>query len=206
MVTGILGRGAASEAPRKGQSLASLAALPAAGAVTEKPHAYLIMPFENTAEDRSLDWVSTGLAYSLGEYFLAFGQQVMDAEERSVLLEGSGIPAGAPLALASALELGRKTMARTGGLRIDRLILGRFNLDNGDIVLAARVIDLRQEKARPWLQRSRPSSHSRSRASSHGSSTRPCWRTSRPPPTPPTPSPRRSGLRRCSGSQLRGCW
>jgi len=128
--------------------------LPAAETVTEKPHAYLIMPFENTAEDRSLDWVSTGLAHSLGEYYLGFGQQVMDPEERSVLLEGSGIPAGAPLALASALELGRKTMARPGGLRIDRLILGRFNLDNGDIVLAARVIDLRQEKARPWLQRS----------------------------------------------------
>ncbi len=116
--------------------------------------AYLIMPFENTAEDRPLDWLSTGLAHSLGEYMLGFGQQVMDEEERSVLLEGSGIPLGAPLALASALELGRKTLARPGGLRVERLILGRFNVDSGDITLAARVIDIQQEKARPWLSRS----------------------------------------------------
>jgi len=134
--------------------LSAGAVVVAADASPAPPHAYLIMPFENTAEDRSLDWVSTGLAHSLGEYLLGFGQQVMDPEERAVLLEGSGIPSGAPLALASALELGRKTMARSGGMRVDRLILGRFNVDNGEIMLAARVIDLRQEKARPWLQRS----------------------------------------------------
>ena len=80
-------------------------------------HAYLIMPFENTAEDPALDWLSAGLAHSLGEYLLGFGQQVMDPEERTVLLEGSGIPPGAPLALASALELGRRTLARPTGLR-----------------------------------------------------------------------------------------
>ena len=141
-------------------SLLLLAALPAGPAILAAdapdaaPHAYLIMPFENTAEDRSLDWLSTGLAHTLGEYLLGFGQQVMDDEERSVLLEGSGIPAGAPLALASALELGRRTLARFGGMRIDRLILGRFNVENGEIMLAARTIDVRQEKARPWLSRS----------------------------------------------------
>jgi tetratricopeptide (TPR) repeat protein len=139
--------------------LCLLAALPTGPALlaaeTDAPaHVYLIMPFENTAEDRSLDWLSTGLAHSLGEYLLGFGQQVMDEEERSVLLEGSGIPPGAPLALASALELGRKTLARPGGPRVDRLVLGRFNVDNGEITLAARVIDIQREKARPWLSRS----------------------------------------------------
>jgi len=130
------------------------AGVPLLAADTPAPaHAYLILPFENTAEDRSLDWLSTGLAHALGEYLLGFGQQVMDDEDRSVLLEGSGIPAGAPLALASALELGRKTLQRAGGPRSDRLVLGRFNLDQGDFTLAARVIDIRQEKARPWVQR-----------------------------------------------------
>lgn len=117
------------------------------------PHQYIVMPFENTSEDRSLEWLSSGLAHTLGEYLLGFGQKVMDDEERSVLLEGSGIPAGAPLALASALELGRKTVARPGGMRIDRLVIGKFNVDKGDITLAARSIDIRQEKARPWLSR-----------------------------------------------------
>jgi tetratricopeptide (TPR) repeat protein len=116
-------------------------------------HDYLILPFENTAEDRSLDWLSTGLAHALEEYLLGFGQQVMDDEERTVLLEGSGIPPGAPLTLASALELGRKTAQRPGVPRIDRLILGRFNLVQGDITITARVIDIRQEKARPWIER-----------------------------------------------------
>lgn len=136
-----------------------LAALPAGGSLLAAPspspsHAYLILPFENVAEDRSLDWLSAGLAHDLQEYLLGFGQQVMDDEERSVLLEGSGIPPGAPLALASALELGRKNLQRPGGTRTDRLVLGRFNLDQGSIALSARVIDIRQEKARPWLQRS----------------------------------------------------
>ncbi|HEV8701362.1 MAG TPA: hypothetical protein VGV60_08840 [Candidatus Polarisedimenticolia bacterium] len=117
------------------------------------PHGYIIMPFENSSEDRSLEWLSSGLAHTLGEYLLGFGQRVMDDEDRSVLLEGSGIPEGAPLALASALELGRKTVARPAGVRIDRLVLGRFNVDNGDITLAARSIDIRKEKARPWLSR-----------------------------------------------------
>ena len=133
-------------------SAAAGAPLPAADTAAPA-HAYLILPFENTAEDRSLDWLSTGLAHALGEYLLGFDQKVMDDEERSVLLEGSGIPAGAPLALASALELGRKTLQRPGGPRSDRIVLGRFNVEKGDITLAARVIDIRQEKARPWVQR-----------------------------------------------------
>ena len=128
-------------------------ALLAGEAPAAAPHQYIVMPFENTSEDRSLEWLSSGLAHTLGEYLLGFGQKVMDDEERSVLLEGSGIPAGAPLALASALELGRKTVARQGGMRIDRLILGKFNVDKGDITLAARSIDIRQEKARPWVSR-----------------------------------------------------
>lgn len=141
-------------------SLLLLVAIPAGPALlageppATDPHEYIIMPFENTAEDRSLDWLSSGLAYTLGEYLIGFGQRVMDDEERSVLLEGSGIPSGAPLTLASALELGRRTLARPGGMRFDRLILGRFNVDNGEITLTARVIDIRQEKARPWLSRS----------------------------------------------------
>ena len=144
---------------RRAAVLVLLAALPVGPALlaaepTVAPlHQYIVMPFENTSEDPSLDWLSSGLAHTLGEYLLGFGQKVMDDEERSVLLEGSGIPAGAPLALASALELGRKTVARQGGMRIDRLVLGRFYVDKGDITLTVRAIDIRQEKARPWISR-----------------------------------------------------
>jgi len=130
--------------------------VPALATAAPQPsaHAYLIMPFENTAEDPALDWLSAGLAHSLGEFLLGLGQQVMDPEERTVLLEGSGIPIGAPLALASALELGRRTLARPTGLRVDLLILGLFNVAECDMTVAGRVIDLKREKARPWQARS----------------------------------------------------
>src|SRR5262249_9566640 len=46
-----------------------LAAAPAAvlAAPQGPPRNYLILPFENVAEDRSLDWLSTGLSLSFGE-------------------------------------------------------------------------------------------------------------------------------------------
>src|SRR5207245_2108727 len=115
-------------------------------------HTYLVMPFENTAEDPSLDWLSTGLSLSIGEYLLGAGAQVVDDDDRTVLLEGNGIPPGAQITLATALELGRKARARGGTLRPDRMILGRFNVTGkGDLVLSVRSIELQQEKARAWL-------------------------------------------------------
>ena len=132
-------------------ALATALATPA----TAAGRTYLILPFENTAEDPSLDWLSTGLALTFGEYLLGLGQRVVDEDERAVLLEGSGIPAGAPVALASALELGRRMRARPGTqqARPERLILGRFNLLDGGLTLSARAIDLEAEKARPWVTR-----------------------------------------------------
>jgi tetratricopeptide (TPR) repeat protein len=121
---------------------------------------YLILPFENVAEDPSLDWLSTGLALSLGENLVGWGVpsgvRLVDEDERSVILEGSGIPSGAPLTLASALELGRRMRAHTGAARPDRLVLGRFNLEEGSLTLSARSIDLEEEKARPWVARHGP--------------------------------------------------
>ncbi len=136
--------------------LLAAAATPVAGAPAPLPIAgrtYLILPFENTGEDPSLAWMQTGLARALGEDLLGRGATVVDDEERSVFLEGSGLPADSFPALASALEVGRRMRARAGGIRPDRLLLGRFNLTDGGIVLAARAIDLHTEKARPWVSR-----------------------------------------------------
>jgi tetratricopeptide repeat protein len=132
-------------------SLIPLTAQAAGGEPGPAPHTYLIMPFENTAEDPALAWLSTGLALSYGEYLLGAGAQVIDEDDRSVLLEGNGIPAGAPITLASALELGRKMRTRSGGP--DRMVLGRFNVAGGDLTVTARTIDLGAAKARPWVSR-----------------------------------------------------
>ena len=133
---------------------ATLLPVPALSAEPAAPlHTYLIMPFENTAEDRSLEWLSTGLALTLGESLLGFGAQVIDEEDRAVLLEGNGIPTGAQITLASALELGRKMLARGAAPRPDRMILGRFNVTEGALTLSLRPIDLSREKARSWTSR-----------------------------------------------------
>jgi tetratricopeptide (TPR) repeat protein len=115
--------------------------------------AFLVLPFENVAEDPSLGWLSTGLALHTAEHMRGEGCVVVDDEDRAVLLEGSGIPAGAPLTLASALELGRKMRSRPVGVRPDRLVLGRFNVQEGELTLSARVIDLATEGAHPWISR-----------------------------------------------------
>ena len=114
---------------------------------------FVILPFENTAEVEALDWLQTGLAFHTGEHLKACGASVVEEEDRAVFLEGNGIPPGASLTLASALELGRKMRARSTGLRPDRLVLGRFTVAEGDLSLQVRVIDLEEERARPWIAR-----------------------------------------------------
>jgi hypothetical protein len=136
----------------------ALGAALAVGAADEAPptlagHTYLILPFENVAEEPSLDWLSTGLSLSLGEYLIGFGAGSVDDEERAVLLEGNSIPSGAPLALASVLELGRKMRSRPGAVRPDRIVLGRFNVQEGGLTVHARTFDLVAEKGRPWTVR-----------------------------------------------------
>ena len=135
-----------------GLGLACLMATPGA-LLSAEPPALLILPFENTAEDPSLGWLSAGLAQHTGEDLRGYGCQIVEDEERAVLLEGRGIPAGAPLTLASALDLARRMRVRSPGLRPGHLILGRFNVVEGEVTLSARVINLESEKARPWLSR-----------------------------------------------------
>lgn len=134
--------------------------LAGAGAATATPAAaagappsFVIMPFENTGEDPGLTWLQNGLALHTGEHLRGRGAAVVEEEDRAVFLEGQGIPAGASLTLASALELGRTMRARPGGVRPDRLVLGRFAVQAGALTLSVRVIDLTNEHARPWITR-----------------------------------------------------
>ena len=143
-----------------GLALAGLAVLvlPSLARASDREHspgpALLILPFENTAEDASLAWLSTGLAMQTADLARGYGCPVVEDEERAVLMEGNGIPSGASLTLASALELGRKMRAHPGGLRPERLVLGRFTVqEGGELTLQARVIDLESERARPWIVR-----------------------------------------------------
>jgi len=140
-------------APFGAAVLLAAATIPAWAGSPTAGRTYLILPFENTGEDPTLAWMQTGLARAVGEEFLGRGATVVDDEERAVFMEGSGLPADGSPAIASALEVGRRMRARVGGIRPDRLLLGRFNMTDGSVVLAARAIDLGAEKAHPWVSR-----------------------------------------------------
>ena len=145
-----------SSAPRFVSAAAALLLLGLAGVTQARaasPIGFVILPFENTAEVEALDWLQNGLAFHTGEHLKACGASVVEEEDRAVFLEGNGIPQGASLTLASALELGRKMRARSTGLRPDRLVLGRYSVQDGEFTVQVRVIDLEEERARPWLMR-----------------------------------------------------
>jgi tetratricopeptide repeat protein len=114
---------------------------------------YLILPYENRGGDPSLDWLSGGLALSLGEHLRGLGSRVIEEEDVSQLMEEAGIPPGAVPTLASALEIGRKVRARPDSGRPDRLILGRYDVQDGQITVAVRWIDLAKVKGGPWMTR-----------------------------------------------------
>jgi tetratricopeptide (TPR) repeat protein len=129
---------------------AVLSAPPAAGA--EGARTFLILPFEDSASDPAREWLREGMAISLGDYLLAAGQQVVPREERLLAAEELGLPSGAPLTHATAIKIGRHLRSRGDGTLPDRLILGKFTLDDGALSLSGRVLDLTANRAGPWKQ------------------------------------------------------
>ena len=117
-------------------------------------HTYLILPFEDSAPERSRDWLREAMALSLADYFLGAGQHVVDREERLSAMEELDLPAAAPLTLATSLRLGRHFRTRGGGPVPDRLVVGRYSLEDGQISASARVLRLDANAAFPWKEES----------------------------------------------------
>jgi tetratricopeptide repeat protein len=120
----------------------------------EAAHTYLILPFEDSAPDGSRDWLQEAMALSLADYFLGAGQQVVAREDRLSAMDEMELPAGAPLTLATALSLGKHFRSGDEGLMPDRLVVGKFSLDNGQLAMAARVLRLDANAAAPWREES----------------------------------------------------
>ena len=130
--------------------LAAVSWLPCSAAT----HTYLILPFEDSAPDRSRDWLREAMALSLGDYFLGSGQQVVDREERLAAMEEMDLPASAPLTLATSLRLGRHFRSRGAGPVPDRLVVGKYSLEDGQISATARILRLDANAAFPWKEES----------------------------------------------------
>jgi len=125
-----------------------------AGAFAEPAHTYLILPFEDSAPDGSRDWLQEAMALSLADYFLGASQRVVAREDRLSAMEELELPPGAPLTLATSLRLGRHFRSGEEGLVPDRLVVGKFSLDNGQLAMAARVLRLDANSAAPWREES----------------------------------------------------
>jgi tetratricopeptide (TPR) repeat protein len=125
-----------------------------AGFSGEPVRTYLILPFEDSAPDGSRDWLQEAMALSLADYFLGAGQKVVAREDRLSAMEEMELPAGAPLTLATALRLGKHFRSGEEGLMPDRLVVGKFSLDNGQLAMAARVLRLDANSAAPWREES----------------------------------------------------
>ena len=125
-----------------------------AGTTAEPAHTYLILPFEDSAPDGSRDWLQEAMALSLADYFLGASQRVVPREDRLSAMEELELPPGAPLTLATSLRLGRRFRSETEGLVPDRLVVGKFTLDKGQLAMVARVLRLDANSAAPWREES----------------------------------------------------
>jgi hypothetical protein len=138
--------------------LLALALLPLASASGDvaraetTSHGYLILPFEDTARDTSRVWMRDAMSISLGEYFLCAGEKVVPRDDRLLAMEELSLPPGAPLTLATSIQLGRRFAGGQEGPWADRLVAGKFALDQGQITLTARVLSLDSNRASPWLE------------------------------------------------------
>ncbi len=132
--------------------LALLAAPAQPGRGEARPHGFLILPFEDSAPDPSRDWLREAMSVSLGEYFLEAGQKVVSRDDRLLAMEELSLPPGAPLTLATSIKLGRHFLEPQDGASADRLVVGKFTLDQGQITVSARVLALDSNGASPWRE------------------------------------------------------
>jgi hypothetical protein len=116
----------------------------------ETHHSYLILPFEDSAPDGARDWLQEAMALSIGDYFLTAGHAVIDREDRLAVMDAMDLPVGAPLTLATSLSLGKRFRSEQQRPAPDRLVVGKFSLDNGQLSISARVLRLDADAAAPW--------------------------------------------------------
>jgi tetratricopeptide (TPR) repeat protein len=117
-------------------------------------HTYLILPFEDPAPDGSRDWLQEAMALTLADYCVGAGQKVVSREDRLAAMDELDLPAGAPLTLATSLRLGKRLRSEGDTAVPDRLIVGKFSLDNGQLSMSARVLRLDANAAQPWREES----------------------------------------------------
>lgn len=95
----------------------------------------LILPFDNRADQPSLEWIREAAVSVLGSRFTSAGFAPLSRADRMYALDHLGLPEGFQPSRASALKL-----AQT--LDADSIIVGNFATDGTALVVEARVVDV----------------------------------------------------------------
>ena len=115
------------------------------GLIPAAANTLLVVPFENTARLADLDWVGESFAETLMQRLAGSGHVLVPREERLAALERLGLPATAALSRASLLRLGEEVEA-------DWVVLGRFEVEDGQLRGQAQLFDLRRLALSPSLE------------------------------------------------------
>ncbi len=99
----------------------------------------LVFPFENLSPRADLNWISESFAQVLSTRLPQPDNYVLDRDERNAAYAQLGIPADAPLTLASQIKV-----AQTLG--VDWAVVGNFNLTENQLVAHAQLLFVKQLK------------------------------------------------------------
>jgi len=97
----------------------------------------LVFPFENLSPRVDLNWISESFAQVLSSRLSEPDNYVLERDERNAAYTQLGMPADAPLTLASEFKV-----AQTLG--VDWAILGNFNVTDNRLVAHAQLLNVKQ--------------------------------------------------------------
>jgi len=97
----------------------------------------LVFPFENLSPRADLNWISESFAQVLSSRLPQPDNYVLERDERNAAYTQLGMPADAPLTLASEFKV-----AETLG--VDWAILGNFNFTDNRLVAHAQLLDVKR--------------------------------------------------------------
>ena len=99
----------------------------------------LVFPFENLSPRADFNWISESFAQVLSSRLAQPDNFVLERDERNAALTQLGMPADAPLTLASQYKV-----AQTLG--VDWAVLGNFNVTDNRLVARAELLNVKQLK------------------------------------------------------------
>lgn len=96
----------------------------------------LVFPFENLSPRADLNWIAESFAQVLSSRLPEPDNYILDRDERNAAYTQLGMPADAPLTLASEFKV-----AQTLG--VDWAVLGNFNVTDNRLVAHAQLMDVK---------------------------------------------------------------